>query len=121
MTFKIVEVKTNTQLNAFIKLPKTLYKDDPNFVAPLNFMIKKTLKGKDNPLFDNGPHIMFLLSKDNKYIGRILTGIDEKINTRKGFKHGYISLFECIEDKQASFTLFDACKNWLKELILNYK
>lgn len=114
MIYKIIEVKTNTQLNAFIKLPQMLYKDDPNYVTPLNFMIKKTLKGKDNPLFDNGPHKMFLLSKSNKYIGRILTGIDEKINTKKGFKHGYISLFECIKDRQAAFTLFDACKNWLK-------
>jgi len=115
MSYKIIEVKTNSQLNEFIKLPYEIYKGDKNFVAPLNFMIKKTLKGKDNPLFDNGPHKMFLLKDDKKCIGRILTGFDEKINKEKGFKTGYISLFECIDDKKAAFMLFDTCKTWLQK------
>ncbi|MFO7611287.1 MAG: hypothetical protein R6W99_02200, partial [Clostridia bacterium] len=42
-------------------------------------------------------------------------GIDEKANTEKDMKRGYITLFECINDKEAAFMLFDAARAWLSE------
>ncbi len=115
MTYNIKEVTNRKQINQFMKLPYKLYKDDPNWVAPLNFMHRKMLQGKNNPLFDNGPYVLFLLFDDKECIGRIITGIDEKINKDKGYKRGYFSLFDCINDKQAAFILFDACKAWQQE------
>ncbi|EOD00734.1 GNAT family N-acetyltransferase [Caldisalinibacter kiritimatiensis] len=115
----IIEVKDKKGLKAFIDLPWELYKDDPNWVPPLKHSMYKTLKGINNPLFMCGPHTFFLAYKDNKPIGRILVGINEKLNKEKNKKEGYISLFESINDKKVAFSLLDQAINWLKERGMN--
>ncbi|MBN2852294.1 MAG: N-acetyltransferase, partial [Clostridia bacterium] len=115
MTYSIVEAKTRKQIMDFIKMPFKLYEDDPNWVAPLTMIMKKTLLGPNNPLFANGVHVLLLLKEGSKTVGRIVTGIDEKVNEEKNTKRGYIALFECIEDRQAAFMLLDASKKWLKD------
>ncbi|MFO7637413.1 MAG: N-acetyltransferase [Clostridia bacterium] len=115
MTYQLTEVRTNRQLRAFIRFPFQIYRKDDNWVAPLNLLIKRTLRGKDNPLFSNGPHITFLLHKDGKPVARLVAGIDEKVNREKGLRRGYIALFECVNDKESAFYILDQARNWLKD------
>lgn len=115
MTYKLIEVTSKKHIRSFINLPYELYKDDPNWVPLLKILTKKTIKGKDNALFANGIHIKYILKDNKKTIGRLIVGIDEKANREKGFKRGYITLFECINDKKAAFILFDAAHSWLKQ------
>jgi len=120
MVYEIVEAKTKKQIMEFIKMPYSLYKDDPYWVPPLNSIMKKTLLGPNNMLFSNGIHIAYLLKSGKKTIGRIIAGIDENLNKDKNIKRGYISLYECINDINASNMLLDASKKWLKEKGMEY-
>lgn len=60
--------------------------------------IQKYVSGADNSLCDVGPHVKMVAKIEGKTVGRILYGIDEKLNDYKKMKVGYISQFECIED-----------------------
>lgn len=111
---KIVELRDSKKLMTFINLPWTLYKGNPNWIPPLKHDMSKTLSGKNNPLFMCGPHSFFLAIKDDKPVGRILVGINEKLNKEKNKNEGYISLFECINDESAACMLLDAACSWLK-------
>lgn len=115
MDYQILEVNNNRLLREFINLPYKLYKDDPNWVPLLKMLTRQTVKGKDNALFANGKHIIFILRDGKNTVGRLIAGTDDTRNAEKGIKRGYITLFECIEDKDAAFILFDAAKTWLKE------
>ncbi|MCD6321844.1 MAG: hypothetical protein J7L77_02345 [Clostridiales bacterium] len=115
MNYKIVEVTNNRLLREFIDLPYKLYKDDPNFVPFIKLYTRQTVKGKNNMLFSNGIHVTYILKDNKKTIGRLIAGIDYKTNKETDSKRGYISLFECINDEQAAFMLFDYAKTWLKE------
>jgi hypothetical protein len=112
---EIHEIVKKEDLKKFINMAWEIYMDDPNWVPPLKGGLLKTLMGVNNPLFMNGPHTFFMAYKDGKPAGRILTGINEKLNTKKDKREGYVSLFETIEDKETAFLLLDSASAWLKE------
>ncbi len=117
------EVKTlkkkSRHLKKFIKLEFKLYKGDDHWVAPLKGDIKKTLKGKGNPLFENGDQAFFMVYKGKKPVGRVLVGIDEELNRVRGFRQGFFSMFECIDDEEAARALLDTSLKWLEEKGMN--
>lgn len=110
----ILEVNEQKYINEFLKLPKTIYKNDKNWVPHLRQDIEKVFDKKANKYFRHGEAIRWIL-KDNhgKTIGRIAAFVNKK--TANSFKQptGGIGFFECIDDKNTAFLLFDTAKNWL--------
>ena len=60
MNMEIKTVQTKKELNAFIKPPWKVYKNDPHWVPPLILDMKKILNKKKNPFIDS-PHISFII------------------------------------------------------------
>lgn len=113
--FEVREISSKKELKAFIKLPWDLYEKDENWVPPLKGSLMKVLLGKDNPLFMSGSHTFFMIYNNGKAIGRVLVGINEKLNVEKEKNEGYISLFECINSREVAYLLLDTAINWLKD------
>lgn len=112
---EVIEVNGKHGLRQFIDVAHTIYRNDSNWVPPLEFFLLKTLQSKDNSLFANGPHSFFLARDGDQILGRICTGIDEKLNCAKDFQEGYITLFECVNSYTAAAALFDQAVQWLRE------
>jgi len=112
---QIREAESRGDLKRFIQLAYDLYRENPNWVAPLRGQLYKTLREKNNPRFDNGPVAFLLAWEDDTPVGRIMVGIDENVNREKKRRAGYISLFECVEDTKTAFALLDAAMDWLRE------
>lgn len=109
-----------TALKEFINLPWELYRNDPYWVPPLRGQLTRTLRGQNNPLLANGPYTFFLAYYNNnaagrKIAGRIMVGVNHKLNRKKNKNEGYISLFESVNDKEVAFALFQAAAGWLKK------
>lgn len=111
----IKPVETRRDKRIFINLPWRLYRNDPNWVPPLKVDMWATLNPRKNALLRLGPYQYFLAWKGGKPVGRIGVGIDEHLNEVKGFKAGYLTLFESIEDYEVAKALFDAGCAWLRE------
>ena len=111
----ITPVETKRDWRVFINLPWLLYKNDPHWVPPLKSEMWNTVNPKKNPLMKLGPYQYFLAWRDGQPVGRIGTGIDEKLNREKNKKEGYITLFETVNDYAVAKELFDAALGWLKE------
>jgi len=111
--------KDSKMVKKFVQLEYKMYKNDEDWVPMLKGDTKKTLKGKDNPLFENGEQVFFMVYKDNEAVGRVLVGIDEELNRIRGFKQGYFSMFECTDDIDACTKLMDAACDWLDEKGMN--
>lgn len=116
---KIVEINDKKQLKNFINLPWEIYHNDDNWVPPLKGDMLKTLMGKDNPLFMSGSHTFFMVFNNSQPVGRILVGINEKLNEEKNKSEGYISLFECIHSMEVADLLLNTAESWLKERGIN--
>jgi GNAT superfamily N-acetyltransferase len=113
-TYTLEEVRTKKQIRAFLDLPKRLYRDEKNWICPLDDDIEKRFDPNRNELLHNGESIRWILrSVDGGVVGRIAAFY----NNNEGFESDGIraagcGFFECIDDEQAAFMLFDAARDW---------
>lgn len=110
----IQEISEKRDLKTFIDFAWKLYATDPNWVPPLRGQLLSTLLGKNNPLIQERPHAFFLARSGQEVAGRILVGINTKLNQEKEKNEGYISLFESIDQEEIAHALFNTAVKWLK-------
>jgi hypothetical protein len=113
---QIQEVNNPKLAREFIKMAIPLYKDYPNWIRPLNKDIEAIFNPKQNKHFRHGECTRWILKDDKgKTIGRIAAFINRKIASKGNDQPtGGMGFFECINDKDAAFRLFDQCKEWLE-------
>lgn len=98
-------------------LPIRLYKNEPQWIRPLDKDINTVFDSRLNKTFQHGTCIRWILQNENsETIGRIAAFVNQK-TVHKGNDQptGGIGFFECVNDTRAAFTLFDQCKIWLQE------
>lgn len=113
--YHLTEVKTDVEEREFLRLPVRLYKNDPNWIRPIDSDIQNIFDPSKNKAFRNGECIRWILKDDEeKTVGRVAAFFDLKSARNNDQPTGGMGFFECINDPQAAFMLFDACKNWLE-------
>lgn len=113
---KIIEVSDNKTKKIFLDVARTIYKDDKNWVCPLDIEIESIFNPTYNVFFEQGEACRWILFDDKENaIGRVAAFINKK----KAFTYtqptGGMGFFECINDKTAAFTLFNTCNEWLTQ------
>lgn len=119
-TVVVREADNRKMLDDFVRLPFRLYEGDEAWVPPLISEFKKYVLGKDNFLNQSGPNIRIVAYRDGVVCGRLLVGIDNHLNEAKGFRQGYLALYEAVEDSEVSRALLDYAKAWLVERGMAY-
>ncbi|MEO6221103.1 MAG: hypothetical protein ABIO81_11785 [Ginsengibacter sp.] len=115
---QLVQVSDNKSSEQFLLVPLKIYKNDPNFIRPLDKDINDVFDIKKNKAFRFGECSRWVLTDiNNNLIGRIAAFINKKYKN-KGDEQptGGIGFFECINNQQAADMLFDVAKSWLKQL-----
>src|SRR3954470_4576214 len=111
---EITRVGSNTDGDAFIKLPWKIYANDPVWVPPLIIERKEFLDQEKHPFFKHGAAALFLAKSGDEIVGRIMASDDRNYNELHGTNVGCFGLFECIDDHEVAASLFDAAANWLR-------
>jgi GNAT superfamily N-acetyltransferase len=112
---EIRSVTSRRELDTFIKLPWRLYRNEPNWVAPLLLDLKKRLDQRKNPFFKHAEAQYFLAYRDGRALGRISAHIDRNLNEFQDNAWGLFGWFECEDDPEAARALLDAAEAWLRE------
>lgn len=112
---EVKEVITTNQVREFLQLPIQLYKNTPAWIRPLDADVESVFNKEKNKTFRHGECIRWILIDDHgKTIGRVAAFVDQKtVNKGNDQPTGGMGFFECIENKEAAFVLFDQCKKWL--------
>jgi len=113
----IHQVSSLADVLAFIHLPVRLYKNDPYWIRPLDKDIESVFNPEKNKAFRHGTCCRWILrDSTQQVIGRVAAFVNEK-TTKKGNDQptGGMGFFDCVENKEAAFLLFDVCKKWLQE------
>ena len=110
----VIDKKTH---NYFLDVPKIIYRNDPNYIPHIRQDVEKVFDTKKNKLFRLGGEITrwVLFDDHNNLIGRVAAFIHPKTSKAGKYRIGGMGFFECIDNKEAAFFLFDTCKNWLLE------
>ncbi|MEP7252044.1 MAG: hypothetical protein ABI683_06675 [Ginsengibacter sp.] len=114
---QLIQVSDNKLSRQFLEVPLMIYKDDPNFIRPLDKDVNEIFDTKKNKAFRFGECTRWILqNSDGNSIGRIAAFVNKKYKN-KGDEQptGGVGFFECINDQQAADMLFDVAKSWLMQ------
>ncbi len=113
--YTLIEVTTRQHETDFLELPVRLYKGNPWWIRPLDNDIRNVFDPAKNPCFQNGECIRWILKDEaGQCVGRVAAFINRKTCHLDKYSVGQMGFFECIDDRQAAFCLFDKCREWLE-------
>jgi len=110
----IREVSGKKALNTFIRVPWSIYKDDPCWIPPLLVERKEALSPA-HPFFNHATWRAWIAYRDGKPVGRISAQIDHLHQQQYGNKVGFFGMIEAPDDDQVFSALFQTAENWLRE------
>ncbi len=112
---KIHEVTTKKDKKRFLDVAREIYKNDPVWVCPLDSAIEGIFNPDKNVFFRHGEAARWYMTDDEgNLIGRVAAFINEKKAYTFDQPTGGMGFFECINDKEAAFKLFDTARHWLE-------
>ncbi len=108
------EVKSKADRELFLAMPLEIYRNDPNWIRPLDKDIEEVFDPAKNKFFKKGVCKRWVLKDDSgKAIGRVAAFVNRQYKNEQ--PTGGIGFFECINSQEAANFIFDYCKNWLQE------
>ncbi len=111
---KIVLVHNEVLGKAFIEMPLSIYKNDKNYIRPLNKDVEEVFDKTKNKFYRHGECEQWLLDDGTgKYIGRLAVFVYKKYAQEQ--PTGGIGFFECEDNELAANFLFDEAKKWLQQ------
>ena len=111
-------VRTKKEHNLFINFPYILYKKilkNPYWAGPLRIDEKTLMNRRKHPFYRHATMQQFLAWRGKKVVGRIAGIIDEQYHTYREKDVAYFGFFECVNDRDTAFALFDAALSWARE------
>jgi hypothetical protein len=112
---QLIPVTDKTTAKQFLQVAVDLYKNDKNWIRPLDKDINEVFDKEKNKAFRFGEVERWVLKDDSgKLIGRIAAFVNKKYrNKGDDVPVGGIGFFECINDQTAADLLLDNAKHWL--------
>lgn len=109
---RIVPVHDRSTLKEFIRLPWTIYENDPNWVPPL---INERLHAfsRKNPYFEHARWQCWLAYQGDKPVGRISAQVDDLHQQHYQDRVGFFGLLEAISSPETFKLLLHAAEGWL--------
>jgi len=111
---EIRKVSGKKALDVFIRIPWSIYKDDPNWVPPLIAERREALSPK-HPFFRHANWCAWVAYRDGKPVGRISAQVDQLHQEQTDTKTGFFGLIEARDDDEVFSALFQTAENWLRE------
>jgi len=113
---KIIEVQTTKGWKLFHRVPHIVYRNDPNFIAPLESDVESVFDPEKNKAHENGEIQAFvLLDPQGQPVGRIAAFIDYNRSIDSPYLLGGIGFFECIQNEAYAIALFQRAQEHLQD------
>ncbi len=111
---QFIEVHDKRTIKLFLDFPKRLYKDDPHWICPLDSSIEAVFNPKQNAFFTHGEATRWIfMNEENMVVGRSAAFINKKKAYNFQQPTGGMGFFECINNKETAFFIFNTCREWL--------
>ncbi len=113
MPLVIRETPIGGKLNDFMDVVDRIYRDDPNYVRPLDFDLQARLSPK-NPFFEHGEGTVFTAHRADGCVGRITAHINRAHLARYQDGAGSFGFLDTIDDSSVARELLNAAATWLR-------
>jgi hypothetical protein len=107
-----IDLNNKKQVDDFLRLPFSVYRDIPQWVPPLQMDERFRLSPKRFPFYKHS-HAAFFLAYDGTHpIGRLAVLDNRRYNEFNKTKTAFFYLFECENDLEAANGLFHCAFDW---------
>jgi hypothetical protein len=112
-SLQVIKVDKKSTLNAFIRLPWSLYQEDPMWIAPLMLERRMQLSPK-NPYFNHAEYCSWLAIRNGTPVGRISAQIDRPYLDRYQNATGFFGMLESENNVRTFQLLLETAERWLR-------
>jgi hypothetical protein len=109
---RIEPVSRSSQLADFIRVPITLYRDHPSFVAPINYEVRHRLNPRSNPYFDHADVQLWVAYRGSRPVGRISAQVDELVLEHQRDLVGHMGFLDAVDDREVFAALTAQAERW---------
>ncbi|MCS7337399.1 MAG: N-acetyltransferase [Verrucomicrobiae bacterium] len=112
---KIVPLsRQGPELRRFLRVPYSIYRYDPNWVAPLLIDARKVLSDS-NPFFEHAEMRLWVAVRQGRDLGRVAGIIDRTHNTFHNDAAAFFGFFESVNDLGVGRALFESVVDWARQ------
>ena len=112
LTIEKVDTDNKAQVRRFVKLPRRLYQDCPQWVPLLDIDAYTYLNRKKHPFHEHSDVDFFLAVRDGRDVGRIAAIENKPFNQYHSTKKADFYFFDCENDQEAASALFETVIEW---------
>jgi hypothetical protein len=109
---QIIKVENRLARDTFIRLPWSLYKDDPVWVPPL-LLERRDHLSPENPYFEHAACCLWIAFRDGKPVGRISAQVDRLHIEHHQDDTGFWGMLEAEDNLETFQGLLDTAESWL--------
>ncbi|MDH3826545.1 MAG: hypothetical protein OET21_03965, partial [Desulfobacterales bacterium] len=103
-------VNNRHEQRLFIRLPWSIYADDPEWIPPLILERKEHLSPR-NPYFEHARYQSWIAYRDGNPVGRISAQIDQLHLDRCSEKEGFFGMIEAEDNAETFSALFQTAES----------
>lgn len=118
--YRVTRIERRNGMKDFLQLPQKIYRNDPNWIAPLQSEVIRSLDGKRNPYFANGSVDLFICYCDDMPVARAAVIINRTHWQRFGVKAAFFGFFESMNDAGGVHHLFRNIGEYCRTLGAEY-
>lgn len=112
LSVEVTPVTSKSQQKQFVQFPFDLYRDDPNWVPPLEKTLREMVGFAPHPYHEANQVQAFLATRQGKVVGRIVGIVDHGHNQRYDDHKVMFGFFETIDDGEVSKALLETVRHW---------
>ncbi len=118
--FTIRKINKRKDFKKFVKFPTELYKDNPNYIPPMESDEYK-MTTKRNAHYNECDQAYFLAEDENgNVVGRVACLIMHRYNEKNNSKYARFSRFDVIDDEEIAHALLKTAEDWAKSMGMEY-
>ena len=114
MSIEVREIPQGGKLDDFLSVVDHVYRDDPNYVRPLDLEVKSRLS-RSSPFFEHAEAAYFVAYRNGWCVGRCSAQIDHEHLQRHKDDAGFFGFFDTDNDPAVASALLDAARRWLSD------
>jgi hypothetical protein len=109
-----LDLNNKKQVDDFLRLPFSIYKDIPQWVPPLQMDGRLQLSRKRFPFYTHSQAAFFLAYEAMRPIGRLAVLDNRRYNEYNRTRTAFFYLFECENNMEAATALFNCAFAWAR-------
>ncbi len=117
--FTIRKINKRKDYKKFVRFPTELYKDNPNYIPPMEADELK-MTTKKNAHYGECEQVHFLAEENGKVIGRIACLVMHEYNKKNNSKYARFTRFDVVDREDVAHALLSAAESLAKEQGMEY-